>query len=323
MRGQKVNARQNTNRLAIALGGFLLAGSATAAPITIVAPFTPGGAADTVARAVGHAMGLILNETVVVENRTGGSGIVGAGVVARSAPDGNTLLLTVDGIFANPALDNPESQAIINSLVPVANVAEAPLALAASNASGITSVDTLLKQARQRQHPLTYGTPGVGSAHHLAGVEFARHAGITMTDVPYRGTAAGAAGLASGEIDLLYGVLASIQPVIDSGRAKLLAVTSTGRFELAPDVMALGELYPGFNMMTLYGLMAPEGTPPEVLERLARTVEQALQTPALQSQLKAAGLVPAFQGPVAFGEALDKLVVERTAIIRNAGITVN
>lgn len=319
-----MNTRQNASRLAGILGGALLAAvSATAAPITIVAPFTPGGAADTVARSVGHALGLELNETVVVENRTGGSGIVGAGAVVRSAPDGNTLLLTTDGIFANPAFDNPEAQAVLDRLIPVANLAEAPLVLAASNASGITSIDTLLEQARQREHPLTYGTPGVGSAHHLAGIEFARHAGVAMTDVPYRGTAAGAAGLASGEIDLLYGVSTSIQPLIESGRAKMLAVTSKERFVLLPEVMALGEQYPDYNMMTMYGLMAPEGTPPEALERLARAAERALQRPDVQSQLRGAGLVPAFQGPQVYGKALAALTAERKAIIRDAGIRVN
>lgn len=310
-------------QLALITAGTALAVNAAAAPITIVAPFTPGGAADTVARSVGHAMGQILDQTVVIENRSGGSGIVGAGVVVRAAPDGHTLLLTTDGIFANPALDNPEAQAVLAQLVPVANLAEAPLVLASSNASAIVSIDTLLQQARQRQHPLTYGTPGVGSAHHLAGIEFARHAGLAMTDIPYRGTSAGAAGLASGEIDLLFGVLTSIQPLVASGRARILAVTSAGRFALAPEVVALGERYPGYNMVASFGLMAPAGTPDEVRERLAAAVAQALQRADVQEQLQGAGLVAAFQGPQVYAKALAELTAERKAIIRQAGIRVD
>src|SRR5690625_4008022 len=206
---------------ALTLGAISAAfvGGAHAAPLTIVVPFSPGGGADTAARSVGNAMGQEMGEAVVVENRSGAAGLVGAGVVARSTPDGTTVLLTPDGMFANPSLANDEAQAVLTSLIPVANLAEAPFILAASSELGVSSIDELLDVAAGRQDPIMYGTPGVGSAHHLAAVRFAQLTDLNMENVPYRGTSAAATGLASHSVDLLFGNLPAVQPLADGGKA--------------------------------------------------------------------------------------------------------
>lgn len=289
-------------------------------PISIVVPFAAGGAADVVARAVGLGMSTHLGRPVVIENKGGAAGLIGATAVARAAPDGTTLMLATDGIFSNPALAKPQAQEILGKLVPVANFAEAPLALAVSTDFPGRTIAEIVQEARKRNAPLSYGTSGVGTAHHLAGELLARMAGIKMTAIAYRGTSAAANDLASGTIDILFGNLTGIQPLVAAGKARLVAVTSLQPFRLTPDVPTVAQTYKGYEMMVNFGVVAPPGTPPAVVAQLAGAAEKALSMRQVRDSVYGAGLAPAYLDPKAYAKLLNNTTATRRKLIAEAGI---
>lgn len=290
-------------------------------PITLVVPFSPGGGADAIARAVGHAMGKDLKASIVVENKGGASGMIGARSVAAATADGYTLLLSTDGMFSNPNNADIRSQKALSQLTPVANLAEAPLVIAAKAALPVHSLVELVAYAKSHpQTPLSYGTPGLGTAHHIAGVMLSESAGIKMLNVPYKGTSAGAQGLASGSIDLLIGNSTTIEPLVSAGKARILAVTSQKPFKLLPAVPTIAQTYPSYHITTSYGLMAPAGTPQAVIEILARAAKRAVDDPATQSLIEHNGLTAFYMGPQDYRRMLDTTTASRKRIIEKLGI---
>nr|WP_246600778.1 tripartite tricarboxylate transporter substrate binding protein [Candidimonas humi] len=292
-----------------------------ARPITLVVPFSPGGGADAIARAIGHAMGKDLKVSIVVENKGGASGMIGARSVAAAAPDGYTLLLSTDGMLSNPNNADARSQKALSHLMPVANLAEAPLVIAARVSLPVHNLTDLVAYAKS--HPdaqLSYGIPGLGTTHHIAGVMLSELAGIKMLSVPYKGTSAGAQGLASGSIDLLIGNSTTIEPLVGAGKARILAVTSRTPFKLLPSAPTVARIYPGYSITTSYGLMVPAGTPQGIVEILARAAKLAVNDPATQNLIEHNGLTASYMGPKDYRQMLDTTTATRKRIIEKLGI---
>ncbi|HLU79695.1 MAG TPA: tripartite tricarboxylate transporter substrate binding protein [Burkholderiaceae bacterium] len=308
---------------ALLLAGGQVAHAQSQRPITLVVPFSPGGSADVSGRTAAMGMEKVLGQTIVVENKPGASGMIGAAAVAQAAPDGNTLYLTTDSTESNPTVDPAKVKEIFSKLEPLASIADAPLVLATATSFPANSVPELIEHAKSSGKPLTYAIPGVGTTHQLAGAVLAEATGIQLTAVPYRGTSATIADVVSGVVDLAFGNLPSIQPMVEAGKLKILAVTSLERYKLAPNLPTISETVPGFDLGVNLGLMVPAGTPPERKAQLADAVRQALEMEEVRQLLNAQGLEPAVRSLDEYGAYLKRLGEERRPVYERLGIKPN
>ncbi len=284
--------------LAIGLAAGLLgsplaqaqSGAWPAKPVKVVVNFAPGGAADQLARAIGQPLSEALGQPVVIENRAGANGNIGGEAVARSAPDGYTLLLSSGGMVSvNPHLYSKMAFDPARDLVPVAAAARIAVYLMAKPALPPATVQDFLKYVKANPGKLSFGSPGTGSSPHLAAEMMKSQAGVFAVHVPYRGAAPALQDLLAGQLDFFFDPGIGLQHA-KSGRLKLLAVGSLKRSPLFPDVPTLHEAgLKNFNADTVFGFYAPAGTPAEVIDRLNREINKILQTKAMQDRLVAMG----------------------------------
>ncbi len=252
-----------------------------ARPITIVVTFPPGGGTDLLARRLGQVLQRELGQTVVVENRSGASGNIGASQVARAAPDGHTLLMVNSSFAINPGVFGPLDFSPSRDFAAVFNVGFVPSVLLVPASSSWRSLPDLLAAARGASHPLLFASCGAGTPQHLAGEMLALAARAPLAQVPYKGCGPALADVASGQVGLGIVTASSAVPLLSAGRVRALAVTSPQRTAQLPDVPTVAEQgLPGFELDQWHGLLAPAGTPAAVLTRLNRTLVQALQTDA-------------------------------------------
>jgi tripartite-type tricarboxylate transporter receptor subunit TctC len=287
--------------------------------IRLVVPFSAGGAADSAARTLTPRMGETLGQTIVIENRTGASGSLGAGEVAR-ATDGHSFLWDASSHIVNPALlRTPFDYA--TAFAPVSLVVLFPSAVAVKNDFPARTLAEFVAQAKSRRGAVTVGTQGNATAGHLGLLSFAKAAGIEVVHVPYRGGAAAAQDLASGAIDAVFTTLVSAGPVVDGGRARFLAVGTAQRVESRPDVPTIAESgFPGFESNEWAGLFGPEGTPPAVVERLYAALSDAMAVPALRQRLVQIGCVPVGSRPDEFARFVREGRTTMAALVREANI---
>lgn len=292
-------------------------------PITIVVPFVAGGSADLVARSVGNGLSLALKQPVVIDNRSGAAGHVGAGYVAKAAPDGYTLLLTVDNIYSiNNVLYGKAAQDVVKKLTPITNMAEGPLVVAVAANFPASSMAELIALAKSRPgQPLSYGTSGVGTPHHLAGELLARMAGIKVNHIPYRGTAAATVDLVGGQLDMVFGQAAALQPLASAGKLKLLAETMPQQFRLLPTLPPVSDTVKGFDMTLNLGMMAPAGTPPGIVDVLSREIGRILATDRdVRAKIYETGMIPKTNSPAEYGLQIEREAAARGKLVTEAGI---
>lgn len=292
-------------------------------PMTLIVPFSPGGSADVSARTAAVGMEKVLRQTIVVENKPGASGLIGAGIAAQAKPDGNTLFLVTDGMETNPTVDPGKAKAVFSRLEPLASIADSPLVLATASSFPANSVAELIELAKTRSVPLTYAIPGIGTTHQIAGAMLAEAAGIQLSSIPYRGTSATVPDVVSGVVDLVFGNLPSIQPMVDAGKLKILAVTSREPYRLAPGTPPLSETVPGFDIGINLGLMVPVGTPDARKAELVEAVRQALDMKEVRQLLNEQGLEPVFRTPDDYSAYLKNGAAERAPMIAKLGIKPN
>ncbi len=274
-------------------------------PVKFIVPFPPGGATDISARLLGEKLTQIWGQTVVIENRGGAGGGVGAAEAARAAPDGYTLffpsgsVMTANQhIYAKMAYD-PEKD-----FVPVTNVVSGPQVLTVPAKSPFKTVRDLIDYARANPGKLTFGHAGIGSQTHLAAENFVWQAKIDALAVPYKGEGPGHAALVAGEVDFFVGNLAAAIGHINGGRLRALGVTSKTEVPQLPGVPPIARTVPGFENEGWFGIVAPAGTPKEIVQKVYRDTKQALQASDLRGRLYVQGLAPVGNTPEEFAKAI-------------------
>lgn len=290
-------------------------------PITLIAPFAAGGASDVLARTVADGLGKALGTSVIVENHAGAGGSIGVGLAAAARPDGYTLVLGGNGslVFAAGVYKLPYD--VQEDLRPIGQVAAAQSAVVVRSGLGVEDFAGLVKRAKE-QPKLTYGSPGVGSALHLAGALFNRETGGALVHVPYKGLAPALTDLQAGNIDVVFANITSLPPFLEGGRIKPLAVIDARPSAQLPGVKTTAEEgFPGVRMVTWYGLMTQADVPDAVVEKLSAAVTQLMQNPDFLATLQSQGFLPAEDPSTAgFQTVLDADFATWLPLIKDLGI---
>ena len=286
-------------------------------PIRLVVPFTPGGSTDVLARAIGQELTMAWGQSVVVENVPGAGGAIGADKVAKAAPDGYTLLMGHIGTLAvNPSLYPRLPYSPVKDFAPVAWVARVPNVLVVHPSVAARNVKELVALAKSRPGQLNYGSGGNGSAANLATEFLKLQTGTSLVHIPYRGTAPAVTDLMAGQIQLMFTGLPALVAPVKGGQLRALAVSSPQRLEALPGVPTVAESgYPGFEADQWYGVVAPAGTPRDVVARLNAQINQALAAPELKTRLAAEGAIATPTSPEAFGQLIASEITRWKPVI--------
>jgi len=290
-------------------------------PVRIVVPFAAGGPSDLTARLMSVKLAEALGQTFFVENRPGAGSNLGTASVARAVADGYTLLVTSSAFVVNPALYKQVPYDPIKDFAPVTELDTSPNAFIATLASGIASIKDLVARAKAKPDELSYASAGIGTTPHLAGELLKIAAGINVTHVPYQGAGPAMQSVLSGTVPLMCASLPGAHPSIMSGAVRALAVTGTERWYDMPDVPTMLELgFSGFVSDTFHGMLAPAGTPPEVVDRLAEVSLDTLKQPEFHERLRTLGFEVIGKGPDAMRRRIADEVPRYRDLIAKAGI---
>lgn len=262
-------------------------------PVKIIVPFGPGGSFDLIARDLSTKLSALWGRPVVIDNRAGAGGNIGAQTVIASPADGYTLLFWGDGVLANPLLYAKPPFDALTDLTGIALVATAPQVLVSNPTSGPNT----MKEVLGAKQPLNYGTAGSGSPGHLAAELMKREGAAQLSHVPYRGGGLALTDLMGGQIQLVSTGLPACIALIQSGRLKAVAVTSKARIKNLPNVPTVAETIPGYEVDTWFGFMAPKGTPDAIRNKIASDLRKVMADPALQKKLVEGGFVPTISTP--------------------------
>jgi tripartite-type tricarboxylate transporter receptor subunit TctC len=318
-------ARFACSILAIALAvfgsGAVFAQMYPKKPIKMIVPYPPGGPTDVQARIIAQMLGEQLGQPVVVENRGGAGGMVGSTVVAKSAPDGYTLLMGASGPQAlGPLMAKESPYDPVHDFTALSLVSYSPLMLVVNPNVNATSVMDVIALARERPGALNYGSFGNGTMAHLAGELFKTMADVKIVHVPYRGSAPAIAALLGGEIDLMFDTVITALPQVKSGRLRGIAVTKGTRSSAAPDLPTVAETLPGFEAVSWIGLMGPAGLPKDVVDRLSSEMVKVLSDPAVRERLQAAGAEPVGSDAATFAKIIKGELARWEPVVKAAGL---
>jgi tripartite-type tricarboxylate transporter receptor subunit TctC len=290
-----------------------------AKPIHLVVPFPPGGAIDLTARLQQPLLSAALGQPVVVDNRPGAAGAIGAGFVSRAAPDGHTLLYTVGADLAIRH-GQPGALDLTRDLTPIAAAVASVSCVAARAGLPVGSIAELMDYAKRNPGKLTYGSSGIGSTQHLTG-ERLRQSGMDMVHVPFKGVAPAMTALVAGQIDLVVTNLATAVPQLRQGKLRVLAVTQPNRFEGARDIPAINESLAGFDMpVAWYGFFGPPRLPAAVVSRLNAVIQKALQVPELKEKITGASMSVMSTSPEQFMDLIRDTVEAYGRVVRSTGV---
>ncbi|MES2187108.1 MAG: tripartite tricarboxylate transporter substrate binding protein [Pseudomonadota bacterium] len=312
---------------ALALGALASAGMAqtpppppwSAKPIRLVVGATAGGTTDLVARVVGKQMGEALGTQVIVENRDGAGGNIAADLVARSAPDGHTLLMSYSSHTINAGLFPRLPFDPVRDFTAVSMVATAPALLVTNPQTGINSVAELIAYAKKNPGKLSFGIGGVGSSLQMATEQFRMMTAADIVNVPYKGTAPAVADLLGGHVQMMFSAIANVLPHIKSGKIKLIAVTGPQRMKEFPDVPTVAETVPGFESLAWWGVFGPAHLPAPVLASLNTAIVASLATPEVQARFAADALDRVGDSPKALSDFVVKDVARWKRIVKATG----
>jgi tripartite-type tricarboxylate transporter receptor subunit TctC len=308
---------------ALLLPSACLAQSYPTKPIHLIVPFPPGGVADIIARPIGERLTKSLGKPVIVESRGGATGTLGASFVAQSAPDGHTLLLgTTNEIAMSPTLYKSLPYDPTKAFAPVTPVAVFPNVLVVGMDVPAKTLAELISLARARPNELTFGSSGAGSTNHLTLEIFQRQANVAIRHVPYRGGGPAVTDVFGGHITGMFATMPSAISLIKSGKLRAVAVTGEHRNQALPDVPTGVESgMPGLVVTTWNGILAPAGTPPEVVDRLHKALADAVTDPALKTALAGLGAETELLSPQEFATRIRRDFDRWSAVIKQAGIS--
>jgi tripartite-type tricarboxylate transporter receptor subunit TctC len=311
---------------ALAIGATGFARPAIAAgypdrPVRIIAPFAAGGPSDLLARLLSVKLGEALGGTFYVENRAGAGGNVGTAAAARAAPDGYSVLLTSSAFVLNPGLYKQVPYDPVKDFAPIAELVTSPNVFIATPASGITSMAELIARAKDKPEALSYASAGIGTTPHLAGEWLKSVAGISITHVPFAGAGPALQAILSGTVPIMCAALPGAHPLILNHDVRALAVTGAERWYDLPDVPTMVELgYKDFLSDTFHGMLAPTATPPDIVERLASVLLQALRPAPFQEQLRSLGFEVIGNGPDGLRRRIEAELPHYRELVVKAGI---
>lgn len=293
-----------------------------ARPIRMVVPFPPGSSPDLIARIVTEKLATALGQPVLVENRPGAGGNIGTGMVARAAPDGYTLLFTINGpLVTAPTLSRNLNYDPFRQLAPVTLVATSPNVLVVDARLPVHNLREFVALARSRPGELNYGSPGNGSASHLAMEQLKAVAGIDLQHVPYPGFPQITTAMVGGQVQAGFMVPAIAMPQVNAGKLRMLAVTTTGRTAVLPSVPTVAESgYPGFEAISWQAVLAPAGTPQAVIDRLYRELVAIIGSADVRDKMRAQYFVPAGTAPASLRQTMVSEKARWDKVIRAAGV---
>jgi tripartite-type tricarboxylate transporter receptor subunit TctC len=292
-------------------------------PVKFIVPFPPGGATDISARLLGQKLQEMWGQTVVIENRGGAGGGVGATEAARATPDGYTLFFPSGSVVtANQHIYAKMNYDPEKDFVPITNVVSGPQVLVVLASSPYKTVKELIDAAKAQPGKLTFGHAGIGSQTHLAAENFVNTAKVDAIAVPYRGEGPGLAGLVSGDTTFFVGNVAAAIGHINSGRLRALGVTSKTEFALLPGVPPIAKTLPGFENTGWFGLVAPRGTPKEIIDKVYRDTKKALESTELKARFYVQGLAPVGNTPEEMGKAMKEETALWARVVKERNIQV-
>lgn len=301
-----------------------LAQAYPAKTIRIVVPNAPGGTSDILARSIGQKLSEAWGQSVIVENRAGANGNIGANLVAKSPADGYTLLLTDVGALAiSPSVFPALPFDPASDFAPVVLISYSPHVLGVHPSVPAKNVKELIALAKSRPGQLNFATAGVGSAPHLAGVEFALRTGVQWAYVPYKGGSQAVADVVAGHADVLFNGMLPVYPHVKGGRMRALAVSSPKRVAAAPEIPTVAESgLPGFETGSWQGMLAPGGTPREIVLKLNAEIRRILGTPAIKAQLADQGTEIRADTPESLGQFIRTEIPRWAKVVKQSGIKV-
>jgi tripartite-type tricarboxylate transporter receptor subunit TctC len=290
-----------------------------------VVPFPPGGPLDAVGRAIAQKLTEAWGQSVVVDNRPGAGGNIGADVVAKSPPDGYTVVMGALSTHAvNPSLYPTMPYDAVKDFAPITLVAVTPNVLVVNPSLPVNSVQELVAYAKARPGKLSFGSGSNGSAGHLAGELFKVDAGVDMVHIPFKGGAPATQALLAGDTQLMFDNLANAMPQVKAGKLRALAVTTAQRSKLAPELPTMAEAgLRGFDISTWFGLLAPAGTPPDVIARWNADVTRILEAPDMRERLAGQGAEAAPTTPAAFAQFIAAELAKYARIVKASGAKVD
>ncbi|MEX0960171.1 MAG: tripartite tricarboxylate transporter substrate binding protein [Burkholderiales bacterium] len=294
-------------------------------PIRIIVPYTAGGTSDILARAIGQQLSESWGQPVLVENRPGANGNIGAALVARSPADGHTVLLAdVGALCISASVYTRLTYDPARDLAPVVMVSYSPHVLGVHPSVPAHSVQELIALAKSKPGILNFATAGVGSAPHLAGIEFALRTGVKWTYIPYRGGSQAVADVVAGHADVLFNGMLPTYPHVTGGRLRALAVSSAQRAPAAPDIPTVAESgLPGFETGSWQGVLAPAGTPRAIVDKLNAGIRRILATPELRRRLAEQGTEVRAGSPDALHEFMQTEIARWAEVVEEVGVRID
>ena len=316
---------QNVCALVALLASLAAAGTAAqgypAKPVRIVVPFGTGGGTDNLVRIFAPRLGEFLGQQVVVDNRPGASAMIGTELVVRAAPDGYTLVVTDTSLTVNPSLFRKMPYDTLKDLAPVILAASAPVILVSHPSLPVKSVPELVALARARKGELNYASGGIGASTHLGGELLKQEAKIELTHVPYKGTGPAIADVVAGQVTVMFSGISSAKQFVQAGRMRALAVTGERRNPAMPDVATFKEIgLPGVDAGTYWGALAPAATPRDLIARINREIERALQVPEVKSRLVDLGYEVIGGPPERYADNIRIELAKWDRVVKAAGV---
>ncbi len=308
----------------IAAGSIFAAGPSTAQsyptkPIRLIVPFPPGGSSDIVARILAQKLTETFKQTVVVDNRPGAAGTIGAETAVRANPDGYTMIILSGGYAANAALYKLPYDPV-NDVSPIALIGDTGFMVAVHPSVPVTSIKELIAYDKANPGKLNYGSGGTGNSNHLAAELFNQLAGTKMTHVPYKGVALALNELLGGQIQLIFGSLPTVISQVKSNRVRGIAVTTTKRSAAVPDIPTVAETVPGYEAESWTAVLGPKALPKDIVTRWNSEINRILQLADVRARLATDGMEPAGGSPERFREVLKRDVAKWQKVIKSAKI---
>jgi tripartite-type tricarboxylate transporter receptor subunit TctC len=290
-------------------------------PITLIVPFTPGGSTSVIARAISDKLSEQLKQPIIIDNRGGAGSTIGARAVAKSAPDGYTILLGTNATLTIALNLTRNAGYERKDLASIGFVGAVPNVVAVHPKFPARTIAELIKHAKEKGQPIQYGSPGIGTVNHLSGELLAHTAQVKLSHVPYRGAIPALGDLLGGHIQLLFSAIPNVHSHIGAGTVRALAVTGPRRAALVPEVPTVAEQgFPGFEAVLGYGLLAAAGTPRPIIERLSRELRVALTNETVLKLLAQEGVEPLATSPEEFTAMIDREEPKWTALIKTIGL---